>query len=266
MIMNYINDIKMLTNEFDDLDIFSRQALLIKLYQTQLFVDNNSISNEEHSLVRDALQDFLTKFKIQRELTIGDFNFVFGPSTEKLDLNDEKLYNILYNMFAEEWRSPDMTISFKIKELISSIVDRIMQETECLESDCACGCNSEPNNISNKELINNRCDSRDIFAKNCSPEGNHCEDRNIFSREEVASRPSEFYPTFNDFVIKNKDYLKEYVVRNNLIEYKCNCCGLTSWQNNPLMLYLHSKSGVYSNKNLNDLEFLCPNCYSQIGD
>ena len=74
------------------------------------------------------------------------------------------------------------------------------------------------------------------------------------------------YPEFNNFEIKNKNYLKEYIMRKKLIPYQCECCGLSSWQNNPLMLYLYSKNGVYSSSNLNNLVFLCPNCYSQLGE
>lgn len=76
----------------------------------------------------------------------------------------------------------------------------------------------------------------------------------------------EEYPVLDDIIIKNKEYLREYIIRKKLIKYKCNCCGLSSWQNNPLMLKLHSKNNIYTNLNLNNLEFLCPNCYSQIGE
>ena len=69
-----------------------------------------------------------------------------------------------------------------------------------------------------------------------------------------------------DIDITNKNYLKEYIMRKNLKPYKCDICGLSSWQNNPLMLYLYSKNHIYSNKNLENLMFLCPNCYSQIGE
>ena len=86
---------------------------------------------------------------------------------------------------------------------------------------------------------------------------NNEETENILFEEE--------YPSLN-FEIKNKDYLREYILQKKLIEYKCECCGLTSWQNNPLMLKLYSKNGIYTNTNLNNLIFLCPNCYSQIGE
>lgn len=262
MITNYVNDIKSFTNEFDSLDIFAHQAFLVKLYQIMLFVENNEVSDTEQSSISNALRDFLCKFNANRgDLTIKEFNLVFGPPVEMLDLNDENIYIILYNLLAGELRTPGMIISFKVKELISNVVERIMKEAEVEESinsSCDNRC-QEPDNIHpntfNEPSFNNCASRNDIFNKQ----------QDIFSRKETC-RPPEFYPTFDNFVIKNKDYLKEYIVRNGLIEYKCSCCGLTSWQNNPLMLHLHSKSGIYSNKNLNDLEFLCPNCYSQIGD
>lgn len=68
-----------------------------------------------------------------------------------------------------------------------------------------------------------------------------------------------------NFIIHNKNYLYEYIRCKNLLPYECSACGLTEWQNKPLRLELDSLDGVYSNLNLNNLRFLCPNCYSQIG-
>jgi len=69
----------------------------------------------------------------------------------------------------------------------------------------------------------------------------------------------------NSFVIHNKKYLKEFIQRKKLIPYQCAICGLSEWQNEPLRLELDSYNGIYSNTNLNNLRFLCPNCYSQVG-
>lgn len=74
------------------------------------------------------------------------------------------------------------------------------------------------------------------------------------------------FPVNQNFIITNKNYLKEYILQKKLIKYECANCGLTSWQNNPLSFHLYSTSKIYTNKNLEDLKFLCPNCYSQIGE
>jgi hypothetical protein len=72
-------------------------------------------------------------------------------------------------------------------------------------------------------------------------------------------------PDVNSFVIHNKKYLEEFIRRKNLLPYQCNICGLSEWQNEPLQLELDSLDGIYNNLNLNNLRFLCPNCYSQVG-
>lgn len=85
-------------------------------------------------------------------------------------------------------------------------------------------------------------------------------------------------PTFSDDFIKttnlqddldfnqfNWDYLREYIIRNNLLPYKCDCCGISEWQNKILPLILVKKDVMKCN-DISNLKFLCPNCNSQIGN
>lgn len=46
-------------------------------------------------------------------------------------------------------------------------------------------------------------------------------------------------------------------------EWKCECCGLTEWQGNPLPLELHHIDGDRTNNVRENLQILCPNCHSQ---
>lgn len=85
---------------------------------------------------------------------------------------------------------------------------------------------------------------------------------NNVSEEEINKAEEK---TSNSFIIRNKKYLYEYIRCKNLLPYECNVCGLTEWQNQPLRLELDSLDGIYSNLNLNNLRFLCPNCFSQVG-
>lgn len=43
---------------------------------------------------------------------------------------------------------------------------------------------------------------------------------------------------------------------------KCECCGLTEWQGQPINLEVHHKDGNRSNNDLSNLQLLCPNCHS----
>lgn len=57
--------------------------------------------------------------------------------------------------------------------------------------------------------------------------------------------------------------LKEKLLKEGLINNCCSICGLTEWNNKPLILQLHHIDGDHNNNNLNNLQLLCPNCHSQ---
>lgn len=74
--------------------------------------------------------------------------------------------------------------------------------------------------------------------------------------------------------IKREDILKEnckhqrtvlrrYVIKHNLIPYKCAICGCTEWNGKTLSLELDHINGVNNDNRLENLRFLCPNCHSQ---
>lgn len=57
--------------------------------------------------------------------------------------------------------------------------------------------------------------------------------------------------------------LRRYVIKNNLILYKCAICGCTEWQGKTLSLELDHINGINNDNRLENLRFLCPNCHSQ---
>lgn len=74
--------------------------------------------------------------------------------------------------------------------------------------------------------------------------------------------------------VKKEDILKEnckhqrivlrrYIIKNNLIPYKCAICGCTEWQGKTLSLELDHINGINNDNRLENLRFLCPNCHSQ---
>lgn len=68
------------------------------------------------------------------------------------------------------------------------------------------------------------------------------------------------------------EYIKAGHVRNNLLkqkmfeegvkENKCDCCGVSWWQGQRLVLEVHHKNGDNYDYNLSNIELLCPNCHS----
>jgi 5-methylcytosine-specific restriction endonuclease McrA len=72
----------------------------------------------------------------------------------------------------------------------------------------------------------------------------------------------------NKIFTKNKlissSTVKRRILSENLIEYKCNECGIENEYNGKkITLHLDHKDGDNSNHTLDNLRFLCPNCHSQ---
>lgn len=71
-----------------------------------------------------------------------------------------------------------------------------------------------------------------------------------------------------DIIMKNEhpNYqpfkLLKRLIKEGYKEHKCERCGLTEWQGQPIPLQLHHKNGVHTNNLLNNLEVLCPNCHA----
>lgn len=72
-----------------------------------------------------------------------------------------------------------------------------------------------------------------------------------------------------DILIHNSPYrnisrLKERLLKENLLEYKCAICGNKGeWNGKALILQLDHRDGYHTNHSIDNLRFLCPNCHSQ---
>ena len=70
-----------------------------------------------------------------------------------------------------------------------------------------------------------------------------------------------------DIITKDSNY-QSYKLLHRLIsegvkEWKCECCGLTEWNGQPIPLELHHIDGDRSNNTKENLQILCANCHSQ---
>lgn len=59
------------------------------------------------------------------------------------------------------------------------------------------------------------------------------------------------------------EMVKQRIVKDNLLVYKCVKCNLDSWQSETIVLDLDHINGNNRDNRLENLRYLCPNCHSQ---
>ena len=72
----------------------------------------------------------------------------------------------------------------------------------------------------------------------------------------------------NQVLVENSSYARHHVkrriIKEKLLEYKCQCCGLgDEWNGKPIVLQLDHINGVNNDHRIENLRFVCPNCHTQ---
>lgn len=57
------------------------------------------------------------------------------------------------------------------------------------------------------------------------------------------------------------EWIKKYLIEQR--GHRCECCGITQWQNHPVPLVVNHRDHNTHNNEESNLEIVCPNCRSQ---
>ncbi len=74
--------------------------------------------------------------------------------------------------------------------------------------------------------------------------------------------------SLEEILVENSSYmnisrLKQRLINEKKMEYKCQICGISEWLNKPITLQLDHINGINNDHRITNLRFLCPNCHSQ---
>ena len=93
-------------------------------------------------------------------------------------------------------------------------------------------------------------------------------DTSHFDATQDARKAAVKY-SLEEIMVKNSTYanisrLKERIINENIIPYKCALCGnVGEWMGQKLTLQLDHINGQHFDHRKENLRFLCPNCHSQ---
>lgn len=93
-------------------------------------------------------------------------------------------------------------------------------------------------------------------------------DNNIFKGKSpliqtVKERKVNKKDLFRENCKHARSILRRTILKEGLIPYKCEICGVTEWNDKTLSLELDHINGINNDNRLENLRFLCPNCHSQ---
>lgn len=67
---------------------------------------------------------------------------------------------------------------------------------------------------------------------------------------------------FAEYSVWSPAGVRHRILKNKLLDYKCESCNISEWQGHSLSLDLDHKNGNNRDNRLENLRFLCPNCHS----
>jgi 5-methylcytosine-specific restriction endonuclease McrA len=78
-----------------------------------------------------------------------------------------------------------------------------------------------------------------------------------------STKPYKVEDIFCENSTYDRTTLRNKIIKEEILQYKCSECGIISWNGQKLSLQLDHINGVSNDNRLKNLRFLCPNCHSQ---
>lgn len=254
--INYEEKLKELRFNFRPEETIDYQTLITLV--ASLFTDPEQYEKNKEELFH-TLQILVLVYGLDDQLNSTTFRF----DPNNINIHDLNLWKfLLVTVYNDLEKTNDFTISDNVKQVILLILNK-------LDKEIPQQVNPTPFEQLNQNNFNFMPQQNSFDQSDFSPEDN-------ISKNERDTTPYEFVePTFNfmdnntnkDEVLTelNYDYLPTYILHYKLLPQRCACCGLEEWQGKPIKLILSRINGGNNRQTLDNLQFLCPNCYSQIG-
>lgn len=137
---------------------------------------------------------------------------------------------------------------------------------------CDYGCGKEAKLIlkNGKKCCSKRPSGCDVLKKVNSEktkqahlEGRHSytwNPKSAWSKEKLFTSDESIFTQDSRY---SNQLVKQRIVKQNLLEYRCSKCRIDSWQGETIVLDLDHINGDNCDNRLENLRFLCPNCHSQ---
>ena len=82
-------------------------------------------------------------------------------------------------------------------------------------------------------------------------------------RGEISPRPIARPLSVILATSRSRISIKRRLLQAGLLQNRCDVCGISEWQGEPLSIQIDHRNGVRDDHRVENLRMLCPNCHSQ---